>query len=136
MIQIPDSLQALYTARVEQSSSGDYTITIPETEIEHGAIEPGGVYRVALLSRQTNMASDAGSTEDSSRDGNRNGTPPVSAGDTIRLSITEEGDRGDGIGYIDGYVVFVAGASPGDSVVASIDRAEPTYAIADLLKTT
>jgi len=46
--------------------------------------------------------------------------PPVDPGDEVELTIEAKGGKGDGIGRIDGYVIFVPDTEKGDVVKVKI----------------
>jgi 23S rRNA (uracil1939-C5)-methyltransferase len=48
-------------------------------------------------------------------------------GDTVELTIDDLAFGGEGIGRLDGYVIFVRGAVPGDRVRASLTEARARY---------
>jgi 23S rRNA (uridine2552-2'-O)-methyltransferase len=56
---------------------------------------------------------------------------PVAAGETRSLSVVDEGSEGDGVAKVDGYTVFVPGATAGETVEARITEVKPTYAFAE-----
>ena len=39
----------MFSARATETDDGTYVIEVPRREVEAGAVEPGGTYRVALL---------------------------------------------------------------------------------------
>ncbi|MEE6210768.1 23S rRNA (uridine(2552)-2'-O)-methyltransferase [Salarchaeum sp. III] len=55
---------------------------------------------------------------------------PVAAGDTLTVTIEDEGSEGDGIAYVEGFTVFVSDASEGDEVDVEIEDVKPNYAFA------
>jgi len=60
-------------------------------------------------------------------------TPPASAsrpsrGDELELTVDSLAHGGNGVARLDGYVVFVAGAVPGDRVRAVVGKAKRAYA--------
>jgi 23S rRNA (uridine2552-2'-O)-methyltransferase len=57
-------------------------------------------------------------------------TAPVEAGDVVEVEITDTGHEGDGIAKVDGYTVFVSGASEGETLPVHIDEVKPNYAFA------
>ena len=58
--------------------------------------------------------------------------PSVSRGDLIELDIEKFADEGQSLARVDGYVVFVEGAVPGDRVQAYVHRTKSNYAEAKL----
>jgi len=58
-------------------------------------------------------------------------TAPVSVGDTREVEIVDTGDEGDGVAMIDGFTVFVAGATTGETVEIRVTDVKPTVAFAE-----
>lgn len=54
--------------------------------------------------------------------------------DRVELEIEKLAFGGNGIGRLDGYVVFVSGALPGDRVIAEIGKAKRGYAEANAIE--
>ncbi|MFB6113891.1 MAG: TRAM domain-containing protein [Halodesulfurarchaeum sp.] len=61
-------------------------------------------------------------------------TAPVDVGTSYHLEIEELGTEGDGIGYVDDFVVIVPGASLGESTTVEIERVEDHYAMATIVE--
>lgn len=61
---------------------------------------------------------------------------PVSPGDVVNLTIDSISKNADGVGYVDGGVIFVEDRSvePGDVVRVRIIRVKDTFAIARVVK--
>lgn len=57
-------------------------------------------------------------------------TAPVRPGERLTVEITDRGAEGDGIARIEGYTVFVADASPGETVDVVIDDIKPRFGFA------
>jgi len=57
-------------------------------------------------------------------------TSPVREGDTVEVEIVDEGSEGDGIAKVDGFTLFVAGASEGETLTVRVDDVKPRYAFA------
>ena len=55
---------------------------------------------------------------------------PVEKGDTYRIEIEELGREGDGIGYVEEFVVIVPEATLGESVTVEVERVEDSFAMA------
>ncbi|MFC6770690.1 deoxyribonuclease, partial [Halorubrum pallidum] len=71
MVEITDSLACLFTGEIEERD-GEHVVTVPSSEIEHGTLEPGESYRVALIARETTGSSEAAASQtDSGRDTGR-----------------------------------------------------------------
>lgn len=58
--------------------------------------------------------------------------PPVEPGDERRIQIKEFGEEGDGIGYIDGFVIVVPDAGIGQWVTVIIDTVHDNFALASV----
>ena len=128
MVDIPDSLQSLFTATVEQQNDR-YVVEIPRSEVEHDTISPGQTYRVAVLGSTGNSPSKP-SEESSPPEEHR--TPPVEEGEQRTVTIESLGDKGDGIAKVErGYVLIVPGARPGDEVTVEVDEVRENVAFAD-----
>lgn len=56
---------------------------------------------------------------------------PVSEGDVVEVKINAVGGKGDGIGKVEDFVVFVKNAKEGETVKAKITEVKRTYAIAE-----
>ena len=57
---------------------------------------------------------------------------PVTRGETYHLHIEDRGREGDSIGYIDGFVIFVADATLGGWVTVEIQDVHETFAVATI----
>lgn len=125
MVDIPDSLQSLFTATVEQRNDR-YVVEIPRSEVEHETITPGRTYRVAVLGDTSSSPAPQTSTPDEHR------TPPVEEGERRTVTIESLGDKGDGIAKVErGYVLIVPGARPGDEVTVEVDEVRENVAFAE-----
>jgi len=153
MVEITDSLACLFTGEVEERD-GDHVVAVPASEIEHGTVEPGETYRVALIARDggdeaaasTGSAADA-SAADSGVAGNGTGGsaapspadaaagPPVSEGDVREVTIETLGDKGDGIAKIErGYVVIVPDSEPGDEPTVEVTSVRENVSFAEVVE--
>jgi predicted RNA-binding protein with TRAM domain len=59
---------------------------------------------------------------------------PIKEGDEIDLTIEAMGSRGDGIGKIEGFVVFVPGVQTGETVKVKIKEIRGRSAIGEKLE--
>jgi len=152
MVEITDSLACLFTGEIEERD-GEHVVTVPSSEIEHGTLEPGESYRVALIAREASespAASAGGAAEPTSgRSPSGNGAspttsqsstdaapsgPPVSEGDVREVTIETLGDKGDGIAKIErGYVVIVPDSEPGDQPTVEITSVRENVSFADVI---
>jgi predicted RNA-binding protein with TRAM domain len=137
MVQLPDRLECLFSASVEQRGDS-YSIEVPRSELERGEISSTETYRVAVLPRtpqnrdtDTHQREDSVSTAESIPTASQ--TPPVSEGDVREVTIETIGDRGDGIAKVErGYVVIVPGTRPDDEVTIEITNARENVAFAQV----
>jgi predicted RNA-binding protein with TRAM domain len=137
MVKLPDRLECLFTASVDQRGDS-YRIEIPRSELEQGEVQNGETYRIALLpsppqtggtdaSQQDDAAASSGTMEHVPQ------TPPVAEGDMREVTIETIGDRGDGIAKVDrGYVVIVPETEPGDEVSVEITNVRENVAFAQV----
>lgn len=131
MVEIPDRLRCLFTARVDDRN-GSYVVEVPTEEIERQAVSPDGTYRVVVLSEPSREeASDAQQTRHEEREQR---TPPVEEGEVREVTIETLGDKGDGIAKVErGYVVIVPETDPDDEVTVEIEQVRETVAFARVL---
>ncbi|MXR42970.1 TRAM domain-containing protein [Halobaculum sp. WSA2] len=137
MVEIPDSLCSLFTAKIKEED-GTFVIEIPPSEIKHGTLTVDETYRIALL----DLSSEAKSTSTQSpRHSASQGTtnhdssgPPVDEGEVRDVTIETVGDQGDGIAKVErGYVVIVPGAQPGDEPTVEIEQVQENVAFASIV---
>ena len=57
---------------------------------------------------------------------------PVKVGDQVELEIVGMGKSGDGLGYVEGFRVFVPGAKKGERVAVRLESVKPGYATGKL----
>jgi len=57
-------------------------------------------------------------------------TAPVSEGEQLTVEIVDEGHEGDGIAKVEGFTLFVSGASEGETVEVRVDEVKATYGFA------
>jgi predicted RNA-binding protein with TRAM domain len=139
MVEVPDALSTLFSARIE--TDGDrYVVEIPKSEVSHGAISPGETYRVGLLSQVNGASSNATQPRETEQDTDpvRADTgvpqPPVDEGEVRNVTIESLGDQGDGIAKVErGYVVIVPDGEPGDSPTVEIETVQENVAFASVV---
>jgi len=142
MTEIPDSLQALYETTLEKR--GDrYVVSVPKELVADSSLEPGDVYRVALMQSVANSEStgsestgdesaDATTTDKSASSRAASQEPPVEEGEVRTVSIDTLGDQGDGIAKVErGFIVIVPGTQPGDRVDVEITDVKDSVAFAE-----
>jgi predicted RNA-binding protein with TRAM domain len=131
MVEIPDRLECLFSASVEQHGNS-YSIEIPQNELEEDAVRGGETYRVAILPGSPQTAARQQSTA-ASFSGDSPQSPPVAEGDVREVSIETIGDQGDGIAKVErGYVIIVPETDPGDEVTVEITNARANVAFAQV----
>lgn len=59
---------------------------------------------------------------------------PVEIGKEYDIEIVKKGNKGDGIGKYQGYIIFVSGAKPGQTVRARIKSTSIKYGFAEVVK--
>jgi predicted RNA-binding protein with TRAM domain len=138
MVEIPDSLQSLFSATIE-ARDGSYVIEIPQGEVEHDTISPNETYRVGVLNQHETTTETADEQSDQS-ESNRERTaseppaPPVDEGEIRDVTIESVGDQGDGIAKVErGYVVIVPDAEPGDEPTVEIEEVQQNVAFASVI---
>jgi predicted RNA-binding protein with TRAM domain len=129
MVEIPDRLECLFTASVEEDEDS-YSIEIPREELDVGAVSAGETYQVVVLGESEPGGSESQPAETSATAMvSSPSTPPVSKGDIREVTIESLGDQGDGIAKVKrGYVLFVPGARPDDEVTVEITDARENFA--------
>lgn len=60
-------------------------------------------------------------------------TAPVESGESHHIQIEELGREGDGIGYVNGFVIIVPGTGLGDWVTVELDEVHDTFAVASVV---
>jgi predicted RNA-binding protein with TRAM domain len=131
MVEIPDRLECLFSASVEQHGNS-YSIEIPQNELEQDAVRGGETYRVAILPSSPQTAARQQSNTASSS-GNGSQSPPVAEGDVREVTIETIGNQGDGIAKVErGYVIIVPETAPGDEVTVEITNARENVAFAQV----
>ncbi len=58
-------------------------------------------------------------------------TAPVREGDDRTVEIVDEGSEGDGVAKVEGFTLFVPGASEGETVDVRVVDVKPTYGFAE-----
>jgi predicted RNA-binding protein with TRAM domain len=137
MVEIPNSLRSLFNAPIEEQD-GTYTIEVPSSEVEHGALSANETYRVVILD-PTAVTESSGqeSSQQTPSQTSVNRTPsipPVDKGEVREVSIETVGDQGDGIAKVErGYVVIVPDGEPGDEPTVKIEQVQKNVAFASIV---
>lgn len=138
-MEIPDNLFCLFSAEVEEQDDA-YSIKIPKHEITTGEIQPGEVYRTAILATNTETGNEECSstpetkvTETEVERTRDHSEPPVDEGEVREVDIDDIGDQGDGITRVErGFVVIVPETEQGERVTVEITDVQPNVAFAEV----
>ena len=132
-VELSEKLLCLFNAEVERTEDG-YTVTVPDREIETGTVEPGEIYRVALIERggQSGSRDRAGSGPAPTQP-----QPPVEPGEIRYVEIEDLGKQGDGIARVErGYVIIIPGADVGERVKVEITEVKSNFAVGEVVEDT
>lgn len=132
----------VFSEEVVAEEEGRYIVEIPSTVQEADVVDAGATFRVALISNEpgaiqnSNTDGDHGNAAGSSGSGSAaTRTAPVSVDETLSVTITADGARGDGVAKVNGgFVVFVPETSVGDEVLIRVTEVKGTYAQAEVIK--
>lgn len=132
MVNVPDELRCLFSARVERRGDA-YVIEVPKGEIDRANVVPGETYRVAALGTadgEVNEPDEAGEPGDEEVP-----PPPVEQGDVRTVTVEATGDEGDGIAKVErGYVIIVQDGRPGEEVTVEVTTVRRNFAIAQIVE--
>ena len=129
-MEISEQLLCLFNAEVT-TQDDEYVVTIPRREIDTGAVEPGEVYRVALIAREAQAEESATETPPSQPQ------PPVEEGEVRYVEVEDLGKQGDGIARVErGYVIIVPDTEVGERVKVEITEVKPNFAVGEVLEET
>jgi len=141
-LEISDELLCLFNAEVTVKDD-EYVVEVPKSEIETGSVDPGDVYRVALIERHGDAggggSSDGGSTSASSSSSASTGAssepqPPVEEGEIRYVEIEDIGKQGDGIARVErGYVIIVPDAEIGERVKVEVTEVKSNFAVGEII---
>ena len=128
MVEIPDRLECLFSASIEQDEDS-YSIEVPHEELDVGTVSAGETYRVVILEDSHPDSSENQHDETHAESNTSSSTPPVSQGETREVTIETLGDQGDGIAKIErGYVLIVPRAQPDDEVTVEVTDVRENFA--------
>ncbi|MFB6227558.1 MAG: TRAM domain-containing protein [Halobacteriales archaeon] len=131
-MELSNDLLCLFNAEVERSEDG-FVVTIPNQEVETGAVDVGEVHRVALIARE----SEDDTSESSASSPPDQPQPPVEEGEIRYVEIENLGKQGDGIARVQrGYVVIVPGAEVGERVKVEITEVKSNFAVGEVVEET
>ena len=131
-VEISDKLLCLFSADV-RAEDDRYVVEVPRREVETGSVEPGDVYRVALISREAAEEEP----EDTGRQSSTSSEPqpPVEVGELRYVEIEDIGKQGDGIARVErGYVIIVPDAEVGERVKVEITEVKSNFAVGEIVE--
>ena len=133
-MEISEKLHCLFSASIEEQN-GSSVITIPEHELEHGELQQGETYRIAIVSSPSQEEREPTErTEPESQRGNEPPEPPVEEGETRDVEIEDIGEQGDGITRVErGFVVIVPDTKESERVTIEITDVRQNVAFADVV---
>jgi len=129
-LEISDELLCLFSADVTVEDDR-YLVEVPKREVETGAVESGGTYRVALISADIDAGADESTEPETPPDQPQ---PPVEPGETRYVEIEDIGKQGDGIARVErGYVIIVPGAEIGERVKIEVTEVKSNFAVGEII---
>ena len=129
-MEISDELLCLFSADVTVEDDR-YLVEVPRREVETGAVEAGGTYRVALISTDIDAGTDERGDSEAPPDQPQ---PPVEPGETRYVEIEDIGKQGDGIARVErGYVIIVPGTDVGERVKIEVTEVKSNFAVGEIL---
>jgi predicted RNA-binding protein with TRAM domain len=132
-VEISDKLLCLFSAEVTREDD-HYVVEVPRREVETGSVDPGDVYRVALLAAES---ADAGQESESSSPPTDHPQPPVEEGEVRYVEIEDLGKQGDGIARVErGYVIIVPDSEVGEKVKIEVTEVKSNFAVGEILEET
>ncbi|WP_049926530.1 TRAM domain-containing protein [Halopiger goleimassiliensis] len=133
-MEISEKLLCLFSTEVS-AEEDRYVIEVPRQEVETGDIDPGEVYRVALISRAE--ADEEGEASAQPQSAPSEPQPPVDVGETRYVEIEDIGKQGDGIARVErGYVIIVPGADVGERVKIEVTEVKSNFAVGEIIEET
>jgi predicted RNA-binding protein with TRAM domain len=133
-LEISDQLCCLFNAEVTVKDD-EYVVEIPRSEIQNGSVDPGDVYRVALISRsETEESAGTGETTETTT-ASSEPQPPVEEGEIRYVEIEDIGKQGDGIARVErGYVIIVPDAEIGERVKVEVTEVKSNFAVGEIIE--
>ena len=132
-MQISDKLLCLFNAEVTVRDD-EYVVRVPTSEVEAGSVDPGQVYRVALIERSDGTSGSTSTSSSTSTSTSSGPQPPVEVGEIRYVEVEDIGKQGDGIARVErGYVIIVPGAEVGDRVKIEITEVKSNFAVGEII---
>ncbi|MXV61006.1 TRAM domain-containing protein [Natronorubrum sp. JWXQ-INN-674] len=133
-MEISEKLLCLFSTEVS-AEEDRYVIEVPRQEVETGDIDPGEVYRVALISRDESTDTEEATAQPQTAPSEPQ--PPVDVGETRYVEIEDIGKQGDGIARVErGYVIIVPGADVGERVKVEVTEVKSNFAVGEIIEET
>ncbi|QDX39782.1 TRAM domain-containing protein [Salarchaeum sp. JOR-1] len=130
-MEISEKLLCLFNGEVTVNDD-EYVVTVPKSEVEAGSIDPGEVYRVALIARDDETENRTDDEHDRRAAGEPQ--PPVEEGEIRYVEVEDIGKQGDGIARVErGYVIIVPGADIGERVKVEITEVKSNFAVGEII---
>jgi predicted RNA-binding protein with TRAM domain len=128
-MEIADELLCLFNGEVTVTDD-EYVVEIPRREVENGTVDPGEIYRIAIISRREG----GGEADADESTVPPEPQPPVEEGEIRYVEIEDIGKQGDGIARVErGYVIIVPGADMGERVKVEITEVKSNFAVGDII---
>jgi predicted RNA-binding protein with TRAM domain len=116
-----DGLLCLFSGKIRRDADGDFVVSIPRSEIDHGTIQPGNAHRIGIFDE---VAAAPGTLQDRSSESEEDtatrqptGEPPVEEGEELTVTIEGMGEEGDGVAKVPpGYVIMIPETEVGEEV--------------------
>ncbi|QLK24896.1 TRAM domain-containing protein [Natrinema zhouii] len=135
-MEISEKLLCLFSTDVSEEEDR-YVIEVPRQEIETGDVDPGEIYRVALISREDEASTGEGTATATAQSAPSEPQPPVDVGETRYVEIEDIGKQGDGIARVErGYVIIVPGADVGERVKIEVTEVKSNFAVGEIIEDT
>ncbi|MFB6146973.1 MAG: TRAM domain-containing protein [Halobacteriaceae archaeon] len=131
-MEISEQLLCLFNEEVTVAEDS-YVVEIPRREVENGTVDPGEVYRVALIERgdAEPETGDTGAPETGGPE------PPVEEGEVRYVEIEDIGKQGDGIARVErGYVIIVPDTEIGERVKVEVTEVKSNFAVGEVIEET
>ncbi|MFB6270833.1 MAG: TRAM domain-containing protein [Halobacterium sp.] len=131
-MEISDQLLCLFSAEVTVKDD-EYVVEVPRSEVEAGSVNPGDVYRVALISQSG--AESGTESETTEEPASSEPQPPVEEGEIRYVEIEDIGKQGDGIARVErGYVIIVPDAEIGERVKVEVTEVKSNFAVGEIIE--
>ncbi|MFB6124712.1 MAG: TRAM domain-containing protein [Halanaeroarchaeum sp.] len=132
-MEISEKLLCLFNAEVTLTDDS-YVVEVPRREIENGVVDPGEIYRVALIAREDGET-ETREAPTEERVSTSEPQPPVEIGEIRYVEIEDLGKQGDGIARVErGYVIIVPGAEVGERVKIEITEVKSNFAVGEIVE--